>query len=102
MAAEVPNPRAQTVSLSSNPTQRQLEEEQFLSTFFCCALFYYQTDNDTSLSFHRDDIIKVLTRSESGWWDGLLGRGRRWFPSNYVTTISDQEADTAAAARLEF
>lgn len=97
------------MSLGSDPAQQQLEEEQFLSTFFCRALFDYQTDNDSSLSFRRDDIIEVLTRLESGWWDGLLGQERGWFPSNYVTVISDQEADAAlaaaeatAAAQLEF
>ena len=98
MAAEVFNPRAQTMSLGSDPAQQQPEEEQFLSTFFCRALFDYQTDNDSSLSFRRDDIIEVLTRLESGWWDGLLGQERGWFPSNYVTVISDQEADAALAA----
>lgn len=86
------------MSLAPNPAQQQPEEEQFLSTFFCRALFDYQTDNDSSLSFRRDDIIEVLTRLESGWWDGLLGQERGWFPSNYVTVISDQEADAALAA----
>ena len=97
------------MSLGPDPAQQQPEEEQFLSTFFCRALFDYQTDNDSSLSFRRDDIIEVLTRLESGWWDGLLGQERGWFPSNYVTVISDQEADAAlaaaeatAAAQLEF
>ena len=107
MATEVFNSRAQTMSLGPEPAQQQ--EEEFLSTFFCRALFDYQTDNDSSLSFRRDDIIEVLTRLESGWWDGLLGQERGWFPSNYVTIISDQEADAAlaaaeatAAAQLEF
>jgi len=86
------------MSLGPDPAQQQPEEEQFLSTFFCRALFDYQTDNDSSLSFRRDDIIEVLTRLESGWWDGLLGQERGWFPSNYVTIISDQEADAALAA----
>ena len=94
------------MSLGPDPAQQQAEEEQFLSTFFCRALFDYQTDNDSSLSFRRDDIIEVLTRLESGWWDGLLGQERGWFPSNYVTVISDQEADAALAAaeaaQLEF
>ena len=98
MAAEAFNSRAQTMSLGPDPAQQQPEEEQFLSTFFCRALFDYQTDNDSSLSFRRDDIIEVLTRLESGWWDGLLGQERGWFPSNYVTIISDQEADAALAA----
>ena len=86
------------MSLGPDPAQQQPDEEQFLSTFFCRALFDYQTDNDSSLSFHKDDIIEVLTRLESGWWDGLLGQERGWFPSNYVTVISDQEADAALAA----
>lgn len=98
MAAEVFNLRAQAMSVGPDLAQQQPEEEQFLSTFFCRALFDYQTDNDSSLSFHRDDIIEVLTRLESGWWDGLLGQERGWFPSNYVTVISDQEADAALAA----
>jgi len=98
MATEVFNSRAQAMALGSDPAQQQPEEETFLSTFFCRALFDYQTDNDSSLSFRRDDIIEVLTRLDSGWWDGLLGQERGWFPSNYVTVISDQEADAALAA----
>ena len=106
MATEVSDSRVQAMSPGPDPAQ-QPEEEQFLSTFFCRALFDYQTDNDSSLSFHKDDIIEVLTRLDSGWWDGLLGQERGWFPSNYVTVISDQEADAAlaaaeAAAQLEF
>ncbi|KAI0667585.1 ras GEF [Trametes maxima] len=70
-------------------------EEQYISTFFCRALYDYQTNDSSSLSFRRGDIIEVLTRLESGWWDGLLSDERGWFPSNYVTVISDQEAEAA-------
>jgi son of sevenless len=73
-------------------------EEQYISTFFCRALYDYQTNDLSSLSFRRGDIIEVLTRLESGWWDGLLGDERGWFPSNYVTVISDQEAEAALSA----
>lgn len=70
-------------------------EEQYITTFFCRALYDYQTKDPSSLSFHRNDIIEVLTQLESGWWDGLLGDERGWFPSNYVAVISDEEADSA-------
>ena len=70
-------------------------DEQFISTFFCRALYDYQTNDSSSLSFRKGDIIEVLTRLESGWWDGLLNDERGWFPSNYVTVISDQEAEAA-------
>lgn len=78
--------------------QAQGGEEQYISTFFCRALYDYQTNDASSLSFRRGDIIEVLTRLESGWWDGLLGDERGWFPSNYVATISDQEAEAALGA----
>ncbi|KAI0754910.1 ras GEF [Daedaleopsis nitida] len=70
-------------------------DEQYISTFFCRALYDYQTEDSSSLSFRKGDIIEVLTRLESGWWDGLLNDERGWFPSNYVTVISDQEAEAA-------
>lgn len=74
-------------------------EEQYITTFFCRALYDFQTDDASSLSFRKGDIIEVLTRLDSGWWDGLLGPDERgWFPSNYVTVISDQEAEAALSA----
>jgi son of sevenless-like protein len=73
-------------------------DEQYITTFFCRALYDYQTDDPSSLSFRRDDIIEVLTQLESGWWDGLLGDERGWFPSNYVVVISDEEAEVALSA----
>lgn len=73
----------------------EVPEEQYITTFFCRALYDYQTNDASSLSFRKNDIIEVLTQLESGWWDGLLGDERGWFPSNYVTIISDEEAELA-------
>lgn len=70
-------------------------DEQYISTFFCRALYDYQTSDASSLSFRKGDIIEVLTQLESGWWDGLLGNERGWFPSNYVAVITDQEVEAA-------
>ncbi|CAG8746860.1 598_t:CDS:2, partial [Acaulospora colombiana] len=54
-------------------------------------LYDFHSTDVSSLSFRRDDIIQVLTRLESGWWDGLCNGERGWFPSNYVTDISNEE-----------
>ena len=83
-----------------NPTsisQAQLEQDVMddYPTLFCKALYDYDAQDASALSFRRDDIIEVLTQQASGWWDGLLGEERGWFPSNYVTIISDEEADMA-------
>ena len=86
-----------SMTYALDPSQAQ-GEEQYISTFFCRALYDYQTNDASSLSFRRGDIIEVLTRLESGWWDGLLNDERGWFPSNYVTVISDQEAEAALNA----
>ncbi|CAE6391038.1 unnamed protein product [Rhizoctonia solani] len=40
--------------------------------------------NTTCLSFRSGQIIHVLNRDSTGWWDGELEGRRGWFPSNYV------------------
>lgn len=55
------------------------------------ALYDYDADDHTSLSFRRGDIIQVLTQLESGWWDGVINNVRGWFPSNYTVEISNPD-----------
>ncbi|KAH7337012.1 ras guanine nucleotide exchange factor domain-containing protein [Rhizoctonia solani] len=40
--------------------------------------------NTTCLSFRSGQLIHVLNRDSTGWWDGELEGRRGWFPSNYV------------------
>lgn len=92
--------RAATLTTSvSQPQQVQQQEQDVLddqfTTLFCRALYDYEAQDASALSFRRNDIIEVLTQQPSGWWDGLLGDERGWFPSNYVTVISDEEAELA-------
>jgi son of sevenless-like protein len=74
-------------------TSSDLDDE--FRTLFCRALYDYDAQDASALSFRQNDIIEVLTQQPSGWWDGLLGDERGWFPSNYVTVISDEEAELA-------
>lgn len=86
----------ETMAIQNGSMQQQpLDDEQYITTFFCRALYDYQSQDSSSLSFQKDDIIEVLTQLESGWWDGLLGDERGWFPSNYVTIISEEQAEAA-------
>ena len=55
------------------------------------ALYDYDADDRTSLSFHEGDIIQVITQLESGWWDGVINGVRGWFPSNYCQIISSTD-----------
>ncbi|OGM45902.1 cell division control protein Cdc25 [Aspergillus bombycis] len=57
---------------------------------FVRAMYDYDADDHTSLSFRRGDIIQVLNQLETGWWDGVINNSvRGWFPSNYCTIITD-------------
>jgi son of sevenless-like protein len=57
------------------------------------ALYDYEADDRTSLSFHEGDVIQVITQLESGWWDGVINGVRGWFPSNYCQIVSADEVD---------
>lgn len=71
-------------------------------SFFVRALYDFESNDASSLSFQKGALIEVLTQLESGWWDGLLdNQVRGWFPSNYVEPISDQEAQVELMARAQ-
>ncbi|KAJ5894597.1 hypothetical protein N7495_006288 [Penicillium taxi] len=58
---------------------------------FVRAMYDYDADDHTSLSFRRGDIIQVLNQLETGWWDGVIDNVRGWFPSNYCTMITEAD-----------
>lgn len=45
----------------------------------------------TCLAFKAGDIIHVLNRDNTGWWDGELNGKRGWFPSNYTGSCEPEE-----------
>lgn len=77
-----------------------------LGTMYVRALYDYEADDRTSLSFHEGDVIQVINQLESGWWDGVINGVRGWFPSNYcqVVTSPDELPDNIlqeAAEQME-
>lgn len=90
---------AMGVSGAHDPGNNDQAQDQGdeLTTFFCKALYDYQAQDSSALSFSQGDVIEVLTQQPSGWWDGLLGEERGWFPSNYVTILTDEEAEQMLA-----
>ena len=61
------------------------------------ALYDYEADDRTSLSFRQGDIIQVITQLESGWWDGVIHGVRGWFPSNYCAMVAAPSYDDGTA-----
>ncbi|KAK2465259.1 hypothetical protein APHAL10511_002613 [Amanita phalloides] len=52
-----------------------------------------QQQNATCLSFRAGQVIHVLNKDPSGWWDGELEGRRGWFPSNYVNVETEYLSD---------
>ncbi|CZR68162.1 uncharacterized protein PAC_18061 [Phialocephala subalpina] len=55
------------------------------------ALYGYEADLQTELSFRRGDVVQVITQPERGWGDGIINGVRGWFPSNFCQVITDPE-----------
>ncbi|KAF7299552.1 hypothetical protein HMN09_00960400 [Mycena chlorophos] len=87
-----PSASASTTSLhmpsSSRPASPAVDETVRVgsTTEYVLAMHDYnpQSQNATCLSFRAGQVIHVLNRDASGWWDGELEGRRGWFPSNYV------------------
>ncbi|CAO3569498.1 unnamed protein product [Mortierella alpina] len=60
------------------------------------ALYPFSSEDPTSLSFQKDELIQVLTQLESGWWYGYCHDDRGWFPSNYVEDVAQDDLETGS------
>ncbi|KDR82799.1 hypothetical protein GALMADRAFT_56871 [Galerina marginata CBS 339.88] len=81
----LPDSRQSSRSRSASPA---IDETVRLGPEYVLALHDYfpSPQNPTCLSFRTGQVIHVLNRDTSGWWDGELEGRRGWFPSNYVNT----------------
>ncbi|CEJ58242.1 hypothetical protein PMG11_06907 [Penicillium brasilianum] len=81
--------------LSASPIKQKMATGYAVSpeppALFVRAMYDYDADDHTSLSFRRGDIIQVLNQLETGWWDGVIDNTRGWFPSNYCTIITEAD-----------
>ncbi|QKX57911.1 uncharacterized protein TRUGW13939_05031 [Talaromyces rugulosus] len=78
--------------LGQSSPQRQMSPIKLtepLPALYVKALYDYDADDHTSLSFRQGDVIQVLNQLETGWWDGVIGNVRGWFPSNYCAIVTN-------------
>lgn len=84
------SPERQLSPMKSSNPQPYTPSPEPPPTLFVRAMYDYDADDHTSLSFRRGDIIQVLNQLETGWWDGVINNSvRGWFPSNYCAVIAD-------------
>ncbi|KAF8798782.1 hypothetical protein BYT27DRAFT_7202476 [Phlegmacium glaucopus] len=91
----LPPARSRRHSRSEIPA---IEEAVRLGPEYVLAMHDYfpQHQSATCLSFRAGQVIHVLNRDSSGWWDGELEGRRGWFPTNYVnaeiTSLTEEES----------
>ena len=99
MAATVGQTHQQQYGANGSPSRRRANSQtagmnvQAVSVapptvLYVRALYDYDADDRTSLSFRQGDTIQVITQLASGWWDGIIHGVRGWFPSNYCAVIN--------------
>lgn len=83
---QLPYGEASGLASVPSPSSPSLDETVRLASEYVLAMhdFAPQQQNATCLSFRAGQVIHVLNRDSSGWWDGELEGRRGWFPSNYV------------------
>ncbi|KAI1715922.1 myosin head (motor domain) domain-containing protein [Ditylenchus destructor] len=51
------------------------------------ALYPYEAQDTDELSFKENQIIELLQKDESGWWQGRIGAKTGLFPANYIEEV---------------
>ncbi|KAF9929050.1 hypothetical protein FBU30_001893 [Linnemannia zychae] len=101
-------PQQQTDSQQQQPQQQEQQEDQQeqeedeAEPFVVVrALYPFHSEEPSSLSFEREELIQVLTQLDSGWWYGFCHGEHGWFPSNYVEEVTQDELDLASEVGSE-
>ncbi|KAH8696682.1 putative cell division control protein Cdc25 [Talaromyces proteolyticus] len=92
---------ARARSAVTTTTEITHENHRAPPALYVKALYDYDADDHTSLSFRQGDIIQVLNQLETGWWDGVIGNVRGWFPSNYCAVVTNlDEIEELSSRRM--
>lgn len=81
---------------------------KLLTGEFCTALYDYEAADDDELTFSSSDRIEILSKEsevsgDEGWWVGRVEGQPRigLFPSNYITTFTDNGQRSSLSEPLE-
>lgn len=80
---------------SRDPGLRSPQEQSFSSKELITMRWVFSPSSNRisktfQLSFGKDDIITITQQQEGGWWEGTHEGVTGWFPSAYVTLITEK------------
>ncbi|KNE73333.1 hypothetical protein AMAG_17556 [Allomyces macrogynus ATCC 38327] len=85
MASSGPVPLTGTAgTMPSSPLPRPIDH--------ALAVFDWRATEPNCISLFAGDVLAVLEKHESGWWEGIRqGHARGWFPSTFVRALTNDE-----------
>jgi len=51
------------------------------------ALYDFEAENDSELSFQEGEIIKLVSQVDENWYEGTVRSRTGYFPINYVKVL---------------
>jgi hypothetical protein len=60
------------------------------------ALYDHKGEDEHELSFVEGEVVLVLEEDASGWWLGMIGDRKGYFPSNYAMPVAQPAAPAAS------
>jgi len=51
------------------------------------ALYDFEAENDSELSFREGDVIKLISQVDENWYEGTLRSQTGYFPISYVKVL---------------
>ena len=52
-----------------------------------CARFSYEASERSEISFNQGERMKVIRKSQNGWWFVVIGEEKGWAPSNFLVPV---------------
>lgn len=80
-------------SAASDASELDVQQALAIDEYVLALHDFTPAGNATCLAFRAGQVIRVLNRDPSGWWDGELDGKRGWFPSNYTGSALPTVAD---------
>lgn len=72
-------------SSDSNQAERILHLEPYL------AKYNYVGGTEIELPLRKGEVVSVIEKAASGWWQGVCGGKVGWFPASYVKPAVTEE-----------
>jgi hypothetical protein len=82
------NQRSRSHSVTSH--ESTISKNGVLYQEYYIAKYDYEPESPNYLPFAAGQLIKIIRKHPSGWWDGELAGRRGWFPSNYLYSDSSR------------